>query len=431
MRIWPFNSKQQKAAPDLQAKSASFMFGLGAMRAMQANYATYATEGYGLNPVVRGCTDRIADAITSVDIAAYKKDNNGKYTLVEKHPLLDLMNKPNPMMAGDDFMGALVRYYLIAGSAYVLGTGIDPMNPKGKPPKELHLLKPDCVKIDMGDMGLPRAYEYKDNKGRTTTYFVNQITGMSAVMYKRRFNPIDQWEGLSPMSASAYGVDIQNEGSKWNLRLLQNEGRPSGALCVKGSDGLAKNLSDEQYLRLKEQIDQQFTGASNAGRPLLLEGGLDWKEMSMNAKDMDHRENINNAKRDIALAYGVPPQLLGIPGDATYSNMAEARLALWTDTVLPLLRSMLGSLNNWLAPCYNDGVELWFDEDTIPALEPLRKMKSDRIEASNSLTINEKRKAMGHEPVEGGDALLIDASKIPLELIGDMGLSEVAAPTNA
>ena len=57
---------------------------------------------------------------------------------------------------------------------------------------------------------------------------------------------------------------------------------------------------------------------------VLLEGGLDWREMSINPKDMDFIESKNSAAREIALAFGVPPQLLGINGDSTYSNMQEA-----------------------------------------------------------------------------------------------------------
>lgn len=424
MQLWPFARKEKATTPHVHTKSASFVFGVGALNVMQNRYTAHAVEGYGLNPVVRACVDKIADAITSVDLSAYKKNKEGEYELVKLHPMLDLITKPNPAMSCDDFLGAFVRYYLIAGKAFIQGIGYDAMQSRPKPPSELHLLRPDLVKIEMGDKGLPSFYEYR-NANYTKRFPVNQITGLSELLYKKTFNPTDAWEGLSPMTASAYGVDIQNYGAMWNLRLLQNEGRPSGALTVNGSDGSTQTLTEEQYYRLKEQIEQQFTGAANAGRPLLLEGGLQWQEMSMNAKDMDHQENINNAKRDIALAYGVPPMLLGIPGDATYSNMAEARLALWTDTVIPLLRSVLGSINSWLAPCYNDGVELWYDEDTIPALEPLRKMKADRVEASTTMTINEKRAAMGIEPQDGGDVLLVDANKIPLELVGDMGLSEV------
>ena len=70
---------------------------------------------------------------------------------------------------------------------------------------------------------------------------------------------------------------------------------------------------------------------------MLLEGGLDWKPLSLSPKDMDFIEAKHAAAREIALAFGVPPLLLGMPGDNTYRNYAEANRAFWRQTVLPLV----------------------------------------------------------------------------------------------
>ena len=142
-------------------------------------------------------------------------------------------------------------------------------------------------------------------------------------------------------------------------------------------------------------IDQQFSGPSNAGRPMLLEGGLEWQEMSLNPKDMDFLEGKHSAARDIALAFGVPPQLIGIPGDSTYANWEQAMLGFWTDTALPLLVLILEGFNRWLVPLYGEDLYLWYDEEMIPALEPRRNEKAARVNAAEYMTINEKRRAMG------------------------------------
>ncbi len=430
MKLWPFSSKRADLAGHA-TKSASFLFGAGALRQMQQTYEVFAAEGYGTNPIVHGCIEKLATPLTAIDLKAYVKDKNGKLVEKPNHPILQLLERPNPTTTRGEFIGDLARYFLIAGNTYVYGAGIDAAQTKPKPPKELYLYRPNCIKVVAGDSILPKAYEYRLKNNTTITYPVNPLTGMSAIMHKKTFNPLDPWLGLSPMVAAAFGIDVLNEGQRWNLRLLQNEGRPSGAMVVKNSDGKVAELTDEQYRRIKEQIDQQISGSNNAGRPLLLEGGLEWQEMGMTAKDMDHEKNMNKAARDIALTYGVPAQLLGIPGDTTYSNVSEAKLSLWTDSILPLLDSILTSLNNWLAPMYGDGVILWYDEEMIPALEPLRKQKADRIEASTSLRINEKRQAMGYEDVPGGDVLLVDSSKVPLELMGGMGLAEAGSVANA
>ena len=133
--------------------------------------------------------------------------------------------------------------------------------------------------------------------------------------------PANDHYGLSPIEAAATAIDIHNTASRWNKALLDNSARPSGALVYTSRDG---NLTPEQYDRLKAELEQGFQGAAHAGRPLLLEGGLDWKSMSLSPKDMDFIEAKHVAAREIALALGVPPMLLGIPGDNTYSNYQEA-----------------------------------------------------------------------------------------------------------
>src|SRR4029453_6017030 len=96
-----------------------------------------------------------------------------------------------------------------------------------------------------------------------------------------------------------------------------------------------------------------FQGAARAGRPLLLEGGLDWKAMSLTPKDMDFIEAKHVAAREIALAIGVPPMLLAIPGDNTYSNYQDATRTFWRQTVLPLVNRTAKALSAWLAPAFS------------------------------------------------------------------------------
>ena len=141
------------------------------------------------------------------------------------------------------------------------------------------------------------------------------------MLHQKLFHPLIDHYGLSPIEAAATAIDIHNSASRWNKALLDNSARPSGALVYASRDG---NLTTEQYNRLKGELETQFQGASNAGRPLLLEGGLDWKSMSMSPKDLDFIEAKHGAAREIALALGVPPMLLGIPGDNTFSNYQEA-----------------------------------------------------------------------------------------------------------
>lgn len=414
-------------------KSAAYLLSSGLSNASLtgAAYNKISAEGYAQCVIAYDSINRVASSVASVELQLYKKNKKtGKLDKIEVHDVLDLMANPNPAQSGREFMAHLVSYHRLAGNAYIYGNGIDPMSRAAVPPRELQLLQPGKVKTESGKGFFPLAYEYKPDASQKYTYPVNQITGKSAVLQLKTFNPVNAWSGLSPFDPAALGVDIHNDGQRWNKKLIENGARPSGALVVQAGEGKPAMLTDEQYARLQEMIDKQFTGTNNAGRPFLLEGGLDWKEMSLNPKDMEFLQGKHSAARDIALAFGVPPQLLGIPGDNTYSNYAEAKLAFWTDTVLPLLGQVLDGFNRWLVPLYGEDLFLWYDEETIPALEPLRKQKADRVNAAGYMTINEKRRAMGLDDTEGGDVLLVPSTNIPLELAGEVSLPEPGSPAD-
>jgi HK97 family phage portal protein len=224
------------------------------------------------------------------------------------------------------------------------------------------------------------------------------------VLHGTLFHPLDDYYGLSPLEPALNAIDVHNEGAAWTKSLLDNAARPSGALIYKGPDG-APNLTDEQFGRLKRELEDGYQGALNAGRPMVLEGGLEWQSMSHSPADLDFANTRDVAAREIALAFGVPPMLLGIPGDNTYSNYAQANLSLWRQTVLPLVARTAASLTQWLSPRFGDSLRIGYDLDAVPALAAEREATWEKLTAASFLTINEKRAAAGYGPVEGADVL--------------------------
>jgi len=363
-------------------------------------FDAFAEEGYRRNVVAHRAVNQIARAVSSVPWRAFEGSGARRRALAA-HPVLALLARPNPIMARSEFFEAVTGYLLIAGNSFIEAVTAGDMGAGGAP-RELWPLRPDRMKVIAGKTGLPQGYVYSLG-GAQQRWDVDPVTGRSAVLHLKTFHPLDDWYGLSPVEPASAAIDQRNESDKWNMALLQNGARPSGALVYepKGSDGA--NLSDEQFARLKEEVAAQFSGARNAGRPLLLDGGLSWQEMSLSPKDMDFLESRHAASRDIALAFGVPPQLLGIPGDNTYSNYREARLALWEETVIPLLCHLRDEFNAWLAPRFDEDVSLGFDLDGVPALAPRREKVWARLRAADFLTLNEKRQAVGLGVLEGGD----------------------------
>jgi len=366
-------------------------------------FDAFAEEAYGKNVIAFRAINLVSRAAASVPwrLAQGRIRGGGPGGAADRHPLLDLLARPNPMMARSEFIEAVTGYYLIAGNAFIEAVSVD-----GGPPRELWPLRPDRMKVVAGKTGLPQGYTYT-LAGAERRWDADPVTDRVAILHLKTFHPLDDWYGLSPVEPAGFAIDQRNESDKWNMALLQNGARPSGALVFEPGQGAAANLSDEQFARLKREVAEQYGGAKNAGRPMLLDGGLRWQEMSLSPKDMDFLETRHAASRDIALAFGVPPQLLGIPGDNTYSNYQEARLALWEDTVLPLLGHLRDEFNGWLAPRFGEGLALDIDLDEIPALTLRRERTWARLKAAEFLTLNEKREAVGFAPLPGGDRVTL------------------------
>jgi HK97 family phage portal protein len=218
--------------------------------------------------------------------------------------------------------------------------------------------------------------------------------GQPNVIHIRGFHPTDDHYGAGCLEAADDAVSVHNAASRWNLALLDNAARPSGALVYDPGEPGA-TLSADQFERIKSELTAAYTGQTNAGRPMLLEGGLKWQAMALTPADMDFATLKSAAARDIALAFGVPPMLLGLPGDATYANYREANRALWRLTLLAtkILSALAEGLGTWFP-----GLTLGIDLDRVPALAEDRERLWTMVTAADFLSPAEKRQMLGLAP---------------------------------
>ena len=380
-------------APEAKASRTARLLTLesgGRARWTPRDYAALTREGYVKNAIVHRSVRLVAENAASVTFLLYEGA-----AAHDKHPLLDLIARPNPRQDGATLLEALYSYLLLAGNAYVEAVALDGAV------RELYALRPDRMRLVPGADGWPEAYEY--NVAGTTLRFEQNAAPLPPILHLTAFHPLDDHYGLAPLEAAAVAVDTHNAAAKWNKALLDNSARPSGALVYSGPEGSV--LSDNQFERLKQELEDQYQGTLAAGRPLLLEGGLDWKPLSLSPKDMDFLQAKHTAAREIALSFGVPPMLLGIPGDNTYSNYQEANRALWRQTVLPLAGRLGAALTQWLAPVFGGELRLEVDTDRVDALAADRSALWERVTHAPFLTLNEKRALTGFAPLEGGDRL--------------------------
>lgn len=347
------------------------------------DFAALAREGYLRNAIAHRCVRLIAENAAAIPLDLRIGDREAL-----DHPVLALLGAPNPRQTGAELFDRIYGYLLVSGNAYVEAVSLDAEL------RELFVLRPDRIRVVPGSDGWPSAFEYAVN-GRS--FRIEQgDAALPPILHLKLFHPLDDHYGLSPLEAAQTALDTHNAASAWHKALLDNAARPSGALVYAGPDG--GTLPQDQFERLKSELEENFQGAANAGRPLLLEGGLDWKPMGLAPKELDFAEAKAASAREIALAFGVPPMLLGLPGDNTFANYQEANRALLRHTVLPLVGRVTTALAAWLSKAYGETLRLEPDLDRIEVLSSERDALWQRVGAAGFLSDDEKRVAVGYAP---------------------------------
>jgi len=380
------------APPEAKASAAGRVIawqGAGRVVWSPRDVVSLTRAGFLGNPVGFRAVRLIAEAAAALPLVL--QDRARRY---EAHPVLDLLARPNGAQGRAELLEAVYGQMLLTGNAYVEAVGAEGL------PQELHVLRSDRMSVVPGPDGWPVAYEYHVN-GRKHRFAVGE--GVSPVCHIKSFHPQDDHYGFSALQAAASAIDVHNSASRWSKALLDNAARPSGAIVYKSADGQA-GLSQDQYDRLVSEMESQHQGARNAGRPMLLEGGLDWKPMGFSPSDMEFQKTKESAAREIAVAFGVPPMILGIPGDATYANYQEANRAFYRLTVVPLAARVASAIANWLEDFTGEELDLHPDLDQIPALAEEREAQWRRISAAAFLSDAEKRALLGLPVQEVGDA---------------------------
>ncbi|HEX8578490.1 MAG TPA: phage portal protein [Allosphingosinicella sp.] len=364
------------------------------------SYEAQVREAYLGNPVAQRAVRLVAESVASAVVYATQEG------VAEASPAVTSAGPPPPGSAWSPspFRGELVSaaliettvtHLLLHGNSYVQvlcdAEGV---------PAELFALRPERVSVEADASGWPAAYLYKAGEARSRIAARDGLN-RPGLVHLKSVHPLDDHYGLGCLGAAAGAVAIHNAASRWNKALLDNAARPSGALVYAPSDGSA--LSGDQFERLREELEGQFAGAGNAGRPMLLEGGLSWQAMSLSPADMDFVGLKSAAAREIALAFGVPPMLLGLPGDSTYANYREANRALWRLTVLPMAERVLGGIGGALGAWW-PGLKLQVDVDQVTALSEDRERLWAQVSGAAFLSDAEKREMLGFAAAQAGEA---------------------------
>lgn len=389
-----FNFLKKKAKNIIQKVSRTLVINTqyGNAHWPDKDYYNFAKETYMKNVIAYRCIFYIASSLASVRWGLFKEIDTERIEITD-NPVNKLLTRANPLESFVYLIQKAVSYLLITGNTY-----IEKVAPAIGNPKELWCLRPDRITIETNEQtGVISKYIFDQKE----SFDVDPITLKSDLLHIKLFHPLDDYFGMSATEPTAREIDSSNEAIEWQKKVFENEGRPGMALFIHGF------LSDEQWNRLEKGLEKNHAGSANAGKPIIIEGEStgDIKPYAWTPKEMDWIESNRELSRKICNGYGVPPMLLGIPGDNTYSNQKEARASFWEETIIYYLDLFKGELNNWLFE--TNEVFIDYDLSQIPALAYKQEVVWTRVKEAAFMTVNEKREAVGMEQIEGGDVILI------------------------
>jgi len=365
-------------------QTVSIFLGLTPGRYQMESFSTLAREGYQTNPYVYAAIDIIAKNVSTIEITVIDRKRGN--VEVNKDDIVRLLKNPNPNQSWKSFVKQVVVDFYISGNVYILATDT-------KKPAALYILRPDKVNIirdsDFYSLTPIKGYKYG-----------NKQYSPKEVLHIKNYNPLDDLYGLSPLTALSKSIILSNRAKDWNINLLENNARPSGALISK------ERLSEKQIAFLRQQINEIYSSPENAGRPLILEGGLDWKEMSLRPSDLNWQEVINTTAKEIAVALGIPIQVFLRDTGTSNAGFRNALKSLFYNTVFPFCDLLIGELNRWLVPMFNPDYEIVYDKDDVPALSEDAVQVWDRViraRLAGILTKNEARRFLDQPDMSEDD----------------------------
>lgn len=361
--------------------------------------------------------DRIAKGVGGINPLIFDKK---KQEFVNEHPLQLLLDNPNFRMGWNAFAKAYTVFLILTGNSYFIANSIGDINSE---PRALFIIHPQNVTInqtdgniisyDITEDGMQKHYSLMKSTAGNPIRYINQQDGIvSEIFHSMEINPLASGFGIigkSKLNSVYYEVEQYISQSIHNLSRLKR------GTTLDGVFKHEKTLTQDQFQTLKAEINAYHSGDNNAGRPFLLQNGLDFKQNEVRVKDMDYEALTKNIKEVIYNRLEIP--LPSISSDTmTMANMDAAALLKYDDAILPATNFLMNQLTKFLMPRYknSENLKVWYDDGDISALEPRR---NEQLQAKKSLdiyTINELRAMDRATGLDGGNNLYGQATEVPI-----------------
>lgn len=361
--------------------------------------------------------DRISDAFTEILPSIFDRETNEWITaesdVAEAEPLR-LMQDPGFGQTWRQFAGDLSVSYLLTRDAFFIMHGnID------RGPLAMAVAKPFYVDEEEAADGYVRNYRFSKTSGRMLQANFTRLKPTEFRFVQGKFLELyhilgktrdDGLRGRSPISAVLWDLLQNVQGGQHNANMLKNGMRPSGALVASGDE----ELTDKQYTRLKEEMQDQYQSALNAGRPMLLDGGLKYESLILNNRDMDFAALMVMSADAISDRYKVPLAIVN-KNAQTLDNYRTAIITLFDDAVEPLTKTIYDGIEAATFPRFGidrNRFSLTANPKSINAAIIRQSEKMKQMSETNAFTQNEIRSEGGMEAIDGADTLYIDSNKL-------------------
>ena len=378
-----------------------------------------AAQIYQSSSAVATAVDMISGEFSNIDPVIYDRKEK-KY--IDDHPVLDALQSANSDHGYSQFIDDLGHYFLLNGAAYVGMIGA--VDKRVSIP--LQFWAADNQEVTPNESGVdqyPNTYYVSESPARGSYQregdlvwrFIERARMKEIVAINRFSSRRNKTQGDSPLEAAILEVRQQISARTHNLSLLENGGRPSSVWNLKDS---TVTDDDEKFERVKESIQEQFSGPRNAGKIAVVSAeDMDITELGINNKDMDFQALDDISQRAIYMRYKVPLAL--VTTDAmTLNNYEVALTAFYDQAVIPNIKILLNGIGKILmlrAGMDAQRFHVTYNPDTIRPLMMRRLLEIEKRRGIGLETTNELREFLpGREPIEGGDVLYQSTTLAPL-----------------
>ncbi len=343
-----------------------------------------------------------AKTLSSVPLKLYKGAGT-KRTEVESGTLYEILQKVNPYWTARRLLQMTELSLCLWGSAFWF---MDRGKGSRGEPREIWWARPDKVKVIPHPTDYISHFEYDTGTGQPLLFKREET------VWFRYPNPIDEYAGLSPLAAARIAADTSTSAMRSNAMMFNNGLQLAGFVSPK----LGEQWTQQQAEEIEESLKRRFQGANKAHRWAVLKRETQFMPLSISAKDAEYLGALEWSFETVCRVYGLSPDLLG--GKTTFSNSAEARLALWEDTMKPECNFFADELTEQLLPLFPGQADVAeFDLTAVEVLQEAEASKwtrwKEQIE-KGAKTVNEYRTQIGDDPLPWGDDWFASSTLVPI-----------------